>query len=126
MHYIEQTDPDWHSIVLHEPARTDVPIFLNARDRRDAADLRYGQALDELHETLNASVKGILDAIADIHETTSIKLNQMEDELKNNFEMNEKSRALMAQKLQESAAAAQGLFTNLLMKVEQGFVKEKK
>lgn len=99
---------------------------MNARDRRDASDLRFGQALDELHETLNASVKGILDTMAEIHEATSIKLNAMEDELKENFEMNEKSRAMMAQKLQESAAAAQGLFANLLMKVEQGVVKGKK
>ena len=112
--------------MLHEPARTDVPIFLNARDRRDTADLRFGQALDEFHETLNSSVKGILGAVAEIHEVTSIKLNQMEDDLKANFEMNEKSRAEMAQMLQDSAAAAQGLFANLLMKVEQGIVKRTK
>lgn len=112
--------------MIHDPARTDVPVFLDARDRRDAADLRFSQSMDELNETLKASVEGILAAAAEIHQMMSSKLDQMEDQLKDSFEMNEEARAAMEKKLQESADAAQGLFANLLMRVSQPFAGGKK
>jgi len=113
------TDPDWDTIVLHDPARTDVPLFLNSRDRRDAVDVTFGQALDDLHATLTGFVKNVLDASAEIHESVSIKLNKMEEDLKTSFNSNEKARDSMETKLQKSARAAQDLFDTLLQKLTQ-------
>lgn len=112
-------DPDWDTIALHEPARTDVPLFLNSRDRRDAVDVTFGQALDDLHATLTGFVRNVLDASAEVHESVSIKLNKMEDDLKTSFNSNEKARDSMEIKLQKSARAAQDLFDALLQKLTQ-------
>ena len=115
----EEEEPDWEAISQHEPASTDVPIFLSARDRRDAAFARFGAALDECHASLKHSVDELLSTAAQIHHVQSEKLDELEMEIKQHFVQNEVKRDAMHQKLQESATAAQGLFSQLLLRVSQ-------
>ena len=53
----EPNEPDWSTIQINEPARTEVPIFLAARGQRDAANDRFATGIDVLHESV--SVFGI-------------------------------------------------------------------
>ena len=115
----QDEDPDWEVISLHEPAKSDVPIFLSARNSRNDAHLRFGAALDECHASLKNSMDELLSTAASIHHVQSEKLDALEMEIKHLLVENEDRRATMQQKLQESATAAHGLFTELLMKVSQ-------
>lgn len=49
----EPNEPDWSTIQINEPARTEVPIFLAARGQRDAANDRFATGIDVLHESVS-------------------------------------------------------------------------
>jgi len=115
----QEEEPDWESIAQHEPAQTDVPVFLSARDHRDAADERFAAMLDECHKALHQAVDDLLNTAADIHNVQREKLDALELQLKTDFVCNEEARATMQRRLEESATAAQGLFAKLLMRVSQ-------
>ena len=116
----DEEEPDWDEIASHEPAKTDVPIFLAARDRRSAADERFAIALDECHASLKQSIDILLGVAAEIHNVQSEKLDNLEMQLKQDFSDNDEARRNMQKKLEESASLAQGLFSQLLMRLSQG------
>ncbi|KAL7533120.1 hypothetical protein ACHAXR_005054 [Thalassiosira sp. AJA248-18] len=103
----------------HDPARTEVPIFLTACGRRDDANERFATGLDVLHGSLNQSTEGLVEVVTTLLAARAEKLYEFEVNLKNDYEYNEKTRANMNAKLEESARVAQGLFANLLMRVAQ-------
>lgn len=115
----EEEEPDWDEIVQHEPAKTDVPMFVAARDRRNAADERFAVALDECHANLKQSIDALLSVAAGTHNAQSEKLDTLEIELKQDFIFNDDARKNMQKKLEESASLAQGLFKQLLMRLSQ-------
>lgn len=115
----EEDEPDWENIIQHEPAKTDVPIFLSARELRDQADIRFAQALDECDLSLKHLVDEILGVAADLYNAQRSELELMEENLRQSFVENEEKREIMHQKLEQSANAAQGLFAQLLMRVSQ-------
>jgi len=118
---LEEEEPNWEAISLHEPAKSDVPIFLSARNRRETAFSRFSEALDECHASLKHSVDELLTTAAKIHHDQSEKLDELEMEIKQYCVGNEQKRAVMHKRLEESATAAQGLFSQLLMRVSQPF-----
>jgi len=118
----DDDEPDWESISQHEPARNDVPVFLAARERREAADERFAAALDNCHAALKQFIDDILKAAADIYNIEREKLDALEAGLKHDFVHNEEARATMQKNLEESATVAQGLFAQLLMRVSQPLV----
>ena len=66
-------EPDWNSIMLHEPARTEVPNFLAARSRLEGANERFAIDLDTFHESLKQSMGGLIDVVTLVlyqHHTT--------------------------------------------------------
>lgn len=115
----EEDEPDWEKIIQHEPAKTDVPIFLSARELRDQADIRFAQALDECDLSLKHLIDEILGVAADLYNAQRSELELMEENLRQSFVENEEKREIMHQKLEQSATAAQGLFAQLLMRVSQ-------
>lgn len=117
----EEREPDWVAICGHEPASRDVPIFLAARERRQASEERFRVALDECHSTLKQYVTDILQTAADIYSMENDRLEELERQLQLDFVNNESARSAMEQRLQESARAAEGLFAKLLMKVSNPF-----
>eukprot|EP00978_Attheya_sp_CCMP212_P016620 scaffold43696_cov48-Attheya_sp.AAC.9 len=121
----DEEEPHWDDIAQHEPARTDVPIFLSARERRNAADTRFAQALDECNEALNRSIGELVRVAADVSNAQTEKLDDLERSLKQDFIYNEENRAIMQQRLEESATAAQGLFAQLMMRVSQPLLGSK-
>ncbi|KAL7550475.1 hypothetical protein ACHAWF_013697 [Thalassiosira exigua] len=103
----------------HEPARDEVPIFLAARGRRDGANDRLALGLDALHDSVTQSMDGLVEVVTTLLDARAQKLYDYEVNLKNDYVYNEKSRASMQAKLQESAKAAHGMFASLLMRVAQ-------
>lgn len=112
-------EPNWERILQHDPARTEVPIFLAGRSRRDETNDRLGAGLDLLHNSVAANMKGLGEVVKTLLNDRAEKLYEYEVILKNDYVYNEKSRASMHAKLEESAKMAQGLFANLLMRVAQ-------
>ena len=110
-------DPNWEEIVQYEPAKSDVPIFLEARFRREAAEQRFAEALDEAHASLKHCSDTILKIAADIFNSQKDKMVAMEHQIKQDFVDNEHARSEMQKKLEQSAFVAQEKFSKLMMMV---------
>ena len=115
----QEHEPDWDAIMQHEPARTEVPTFLTARGRCEAAGENFATGLDVLHSSVTESIHGLVEVVSGVLHDRSEKLYEYELALKNDYVSNDKTRASMNAKLEESARLAQGLFANLLMRVAQ-------
>lgn len=115
----QEDDVDWNKLAQSEPARTDVPIFLAALSRKEAANDRFAAVLDEAHSSLLQSVEALLQTVADVHNVQRDRMEAMEADIKHNLVCNDEARAQMQVRLQESANAAQGLFSKLLQRVTE-------
>ncbi len=115
----EEEEPDWAKIAEHEPAKSDVPLFLDARDRREAAEARFASALDEAHASLKQCSDALLKTAADLYNVQRENLDSMEVQIRHDFVDNELARSQMQTKLEESASAAQAQFAQLMMRVTQ-------
>ncbi len=112
-------EPEWNEIMQHEPARTEVPTFLAAKNRREGANARFASSLDSLHESVVHSSDELVEVVTVLLNDRADTLYEYEVNLKNDYVYNEKTRASMQTKLKESSRVAQGLFANLLMRVMQ-------
>ena len=115
----DDEEPDWDAITKHEPARTEVPIFLSARERRVAVNARFTYAIEEYQAAIDNSYEQLTQTVADMYNARSMKLDDHERSLKQDYTNNDEMRATMQPKLEESATAAHNLFENLLMRVTQ-------
>jgi hypothetical protein len=115
----DDDEPNWNNIMLHEPARSEVPNFLAARSRLEGANERFVIDLDTFHEALKQSMGGLIDVVTLVLNDRADRLVQLEENLKYDYIHNEKTRSELQAKLEESARAAQGLFASLLMRVAQ-------
>lgn len=115
-------DPNWDALTHHEPATTDVPLFLAARDRRYAAEARFAAALDDAHAHLKLVCDEILGVAADVYNVRREKLDAMETEIKASFVENEERHATMSRKLQDFAQKANEQFQELMMRLANGQV----
>ena len=113
------SEPSWDGIMAFEPASTEVPKFLTALGRRNDANGQFATGLDIFHESVQKSMEGLVEVVSALLNSRAEKLYEFEIDLKNDYVYNEKSRANMNAKLEESARVAQGLFANLLMRVAQ-------
>jgi hypothetical protein len=116
----EMEDPDWETIARHEPAATDVPLFLAARDKRYAAEARFAAALDDAHANLKLVCDEILGVAADVYHDRREKLDAMETEIQQHFVENEERHSVMSKKLEEFAEKAQAQFQELMMRLANG------
>jgi hypothetical protein len=114
-----EEEPDWDAIMLHEPAQSEVPAFLAARSRREAAYSRFEVAIEEFHASLSGSEQELTQAVADIHNSRTMKLEEYEHILKNDYVSNDKMRAEMQSQLESSATAAHNMFEDLMTRVMQ-------
>ena len=96
-----------------------MPIFIDARDRREAAEARFAAALDEAHASLKQCSDDLLKTAADLCNVQREQLDTMEIQIKRDFVDNELARSQMQTKLEESATAAQAQFAQLMMRVTQ-------
>jgi hypothetical protein len=113
----EEEEPNWHDIMQHEPARTEVPNFLSCRERKEAASESYSQALDKLHDSVNKSAESLVEILFSLLQHHAEKLVGFEGGLTREYVHNDKSREIMEKRLEENAKAAQGMFANLLKRV---------
>jgi hypothetical protein len=114
---MENDDPNWDTIMQHEPARSEVPTYLDASSRRDISYSRFEAAIDEFQRSLDGCVQEFTQAIADVYNTRQTKLEEYEHILKHDYVSNDKNRAEMQSKLEESAAAAHTMFEELMARV---------
>ena len=110
-------DPCWEDLMRHEPAKSEVPRFLAARGRRGDANDRFATGLDVLHESVTGDMEGLVGTVTALLNARASRLYELEEGLKHDYDRNERQRASMNKKLEESARIAQGLFANLLMRV---------
>jgi hypothetical protein len=112
-----EEDPDWDELTKQEPAKTDVPIFLAARDRRDQSDERFAAMLDDFHASFKASTDTLLQIAADIYDMHREKLDFMEGNIKQNMVWNEETRAQMEKTVAETSSTAQSAIAGLLQRL---------
>lgn len=112
-------EPDWNAIAQHHPAKKDVPIFLEARDRRRKLDEHFIGRLNEWNATMHAEIDSIWNAMVEIYQARTDKLNELEDTIKNLFLNNDISRAEMERKLEASTREVHSLYSSLMMQICQ-------
>ena len=86
-------EPNWTEIMLHDPARSEAPIFLAGRSRRDDANERFASGLDVLHDSVTQSMEGLVEVVNTLLEARAQKLYEFEMNLKNDYVYNDKARA---------------------------------
>jgi hypothetical protein len=91
----QEEDVDWDKLAESEPARTDIPIFLGALSRKEAANERFAAILDECHSSLHECVDALLLIVADVHNIHSNQMEAMGADIKQNLVCNDKAPALM-------------------------------
>lgn len=110
-------EPDWGRIMQHEPATTEVPIFLAGRERREAACTRFQNAIETYHAVMDGYAQELTQTVADLYNDRMLKLNDHEQILKQEFVFNDETRGKMLHNLQERSATIQNLFQELIIKV---------
>lgn len=113
----ETEEPDWDTITRYEPAATDAPLFLAAREKRYAAETRFAAALDDAHANLKLVCEEILIVAANVYHDRKEKLDAMETEIKQDFIDNEERHSAMSKKLEEFAQKAQAQFQELMKRL---------
>lgn len=66
-------EPDWGRIMQHEPATTEVPIFLAGRERRDAACTRFQNAIETYHAVMDGYAQELTQTVADLYNDRMLK-----------------------------------------------------
>jgi hypothetical protein len=116
---VAQEEPDWDTITQHHPASKDVPLFLDARDKRRALDEQMMERLNDWNDAMHNGIDDIGRTLLEIVHAKGESLDDVEEELKHTFVDNEHNRADMQQKLEESHREAQSLYASLMMQVLQ-------
>jgi len=117
-------DPDWNAIMKHEPARSDVPVFLHSRDKFDAAKEKFSNSLENYNASLDECTKGLINVPIDVYTHEDEKVRIMEENLKQGFIRNAEKRESIEENLRKSAEAAQGLFANLMMRMSSTVTRD--
>jgi len=113
----EHEEPDWSKLVQHEPAKTQVPIFLEAREKRDVAASRFESAIEEYQASLEGYVQELTQIVADLYNQRSVKLEEFESVLKHEYATNDKVRNDMHGSLVQSRRAADAMYLDLMQRV---------
>ena len=66
-------EPDWGRIMQHEPATTEVPIFLAGRERREAACTRFQNAIETYHAVMDGYAQELTQTVADLYNDRMLK-----------------------------------------------------
>lgn len=110
-------DPDWQAIASHSPAKDDVPLFLDSRQRRHDAEIKFEAALDTAFEALRFCTETLLRVAAEVSNGTLERLNVMEMNIKEILVENDQVRNDMNHKLQQFAVQAQKQFEELMSRL---------
>ena len=137
----EHEEPDWSKLVHHEPAKSQVPIFLEARvslcipslriylhrvteplssvvqEKRDVAASRFESAIEEYQTSLERYVQEITQIVADLYNERSVKLEEYESVLRHEYATNDKVRNDMHESLVQSRCAADAMYLDLIQRV---------
>ena len=113
----QEEEPDWEVIKKHEPAKTEVPIYLEARNRREVAGDRFDAAIQDFQQYTENYLQDLTQTMVDMYNERSTKLDEYESMLKLEFVNNDEVRSRMQANIQESAAAASQMFEILMNRV---------
>lgn len=115
----DDDEPDWSAIAKHHPASTDVPIFLEARDRRRKIDEYFTTTLNGWSVKMHTEIDAIWDALVDIYQTRTESINEAEELIKSMFLSNEITRVEMQRKLDDCTREVQNLYSTLMLQICQ-------
>lgn len=115
----DDDEPKWEKLTEYPNTRSEIQSFLSAREQRTVSSDRFASAIDQLHDSVSASIEDLVSSVVELFNTKSDMLDEYERSLNYDYVVNEKRRGEMQTKLEESARAAQGLFANLLMRIAQ-------
>eukprot|EP00956_Cyclotella_meneghiniana_P026731 scaffold58490_cov20-Cyclotella_meneghiniana.AAC.2 len=102
-------EPDWDAITQHEPAKTEVPIYLKARNRREIALARLHTAIQDFQ-----CLQDLTQAMVYKYNDQSAKLDEYKCMLK-------EIQSKMKTDIDESANDANQMFDKLMDRVLQRF-----
>ena len=112
-------DPDWEALGDTPSNQNKIRRFLAAREQFQNAAEVLSHDLDDIHAGLRAQVEAIIQVAVDIHDHDEKSFLALEDDIQYHLMENEKRRASLQEKLEQSAMHAQGLFANLLSRLAQ-------
>lgn len=112
-----EEEPDWEAITKHEPAKAEVPIYLEARNRREMATARFETAIRDFQQSTEDCLQDLTQTMVDMYNERSAKLNEYECMLKQEYVENDEVRSKMQANIEESAQIASQVFEKLLNRV---------
>lgn len=112
-------DPDWEAFGDTPSNQNKIQQFLTAREQFQHAAEVLSHDLDDIHAGLRSQVEAIIQVAIDIHDHDEKSFLALEDDIQFHLVQNEKRRASLQEKLEQSAIQAQGLFANLLSRLAQ-------
>ncbi|CAJ1961951.1 unnamed protein product [Cylindrotheca closterium] len=110
---------DWEALGDTPTNRNKIRGFLTAREQFQHAAEALSQDLDDIHAGLRAQVEAIIQVAVDVHDQDEKTCFTLEDDIQFHLMENEKRRANLQEKLEQSAMQAQGLFADLLSRLAQ-------
>jgi type I restriction-modification system DNA methylase subunit len=96
-----------------------VPVYLEARQRREMASARFETAIQDFQQSTEECLQDLIQAMVDMYNERSAKLDDYECMLKQEYVHNDDVRSKMQANIEESANAASQMFERLLKRVLQ-------
>jgi hypothetical protein len=115
----ENAELDWEALGDTPTNHNKIRRFLAAREQFQHAAEALSQDLDDIHAGLRAQVEAIIQVAVDIHDHDEKSFFALDDDIQFHLMENEKRRANLQEKLEQSAMQAQGLFADLLSRLAQ-------
>lgn len=116
---IGDEEPDWDAITKHEPAKSEVPVYLEARSKREVAIVRFETAIEAFQQAVEECLNDLTQTMVDMYNDRSVKLDEYECMLKQDFVNNDEVRSKMKANIEDSANVASKMFEQLLGRVMQ-------
>lgn len=114
-------EPDWEALLELDPSSRDkVHLFLQGRDRWQAACQQFSNALDEIQEQLKESHSNTLQTIAQAYNRICEDLDKQEADIKAHIVSNFQRRRELEKALEEAAKQNQNIFARLMARVGGG------
>ena len=117
----EEEDPNWDEMAqFHPPMEASIRSFLETRERLQAADQAFKNALDEIHAGLKNDVEKYLSMSESFIKEREQSLSNLEEEIQFNIISNHKRGCEYEDRVQATQNEMHSFLSNLMAKIGRG------
>ena len=106
-------DPDWETLIEHEPSRQRILSFLDQREQVNCTRDNFGEIMDEVHVVIEAEVRSILDTVGNLFHQSMEACRESEGEIENLIMENYGRQRNLREELEKNEREAKERFAAL-------------